>query len=283
MNLIDADCAALVRAFLRRTPRRPPQAARASRDPMFRRAGSSFDLKNIREYAASDDPRRIDWRLEGRTGRLYVKEFYEEERDGIALLADLSSSLEVYGADEVRRIAASLAWMLGALGLPSFLMAFADRPLRFLDRPRGGASPAPIRTFFDAEGLELGGGTDIAGAVTAARKATRYRRLVLISDFFDPAFKPSTSPFSRSFFIRLYRPFSDLDPGRGEVDLQDPESGRRVRLPWDALAERGYAERERERESEFGEAIRRGSFYRSTRPGEPRRGLYWDFLEALYD
>lgn len=279
-GLVDPEAAALVRAFGRRTPRRPPLSAQASRDPMFRRAGSSFDLKNIREYQSTDDPRRIEWKLEGRTDRLFVKEYYDEERDGAAVLVDLSASLGVYGAAEAKRVGATIAWMLGALGVPTSLEAFAGRTLRRLSRQRGGKSTAPIASFF--AGLEPEGRTDISAAVASARAASRYRRLVLVSDFFDRDWSPRSSPFARNCFVRLYRPFSDLRPGRAEVDVEDPETGRRLRLPWDAAAEAAYARREAELDAAFREAARRGAYYGILRPGEPRRTLYWSLLKALY-
>jgi uncharacterized protein (DUF58 family) len=293
---------------------------------MFRRSGSSFDLKSIREYQGSDDPRRIDWRLAARSGRLYVKEYFEEEREGAVILVDLSASMGVLGRTpgegdlEARRIAATVAWMLGALGLPTSLLAFAAKPLRRLDRPRGGLSRRPIESFFAAlatRGEESGGGsaegasasagpargldaasireaaasrqaaasrlgTDIGAALASARASCRYRRLVLISDFFDRTWKPAASPFSRNSFIRLYRPLDDLFTGALELDVRDPESGERLRLPWDRTAEIAYRERERELDGLLGEAARRGAFCAAALPGGDRPALYWDFLEALY-
>ena len=125
MSLVDPECPALAKAFLRRTPRRPPESRSGARDPLFKRTGSSFDLKCIREYGPSDDPRRIDWKLLGRSGRPFVKDFLEEDRDAVCVLLDFSSSIEVFGAAEAASAAASIAWLLGALGLPTSLWAFA--------------------------------------------------------------------------------------------------------------------------------------------------------------
>ena len=278
MLLIDPECASLVRAFLRRTQRRPPAEVSAARDPMFKRAGSSFDLKNIREYGPSDDPRRIDWKLMGRTDRLFVKDYYAEERDGVCLLVDLSGSMAVFGAEETRTIAASLAWMLGALGLPTSLWAFSDRIERRLDRPRGGASPAPVLAFF--RGLETGGRTALAASLSAVRKASRHRRAILVSDFLDPAFSPAASPFQRHFFIRLHRDIETLETGASELEVTDPETGRRLRTPWDRPAREAYRRREAALDGALSE--RRGAWYRKVAPGSDRVALYWSLLEALH-
>ena len=310
--LIAAEAPSLVRAFLGRKRSRPPRTSQA-RDPMFRRSGSSFDLKSIREYQAADDPRRIDWRLAARSGRLYVKEYYEEEREGAAILVDLSASMSVIGSleagtggtagaagdIEARRVGATIAWILGALGLPTSVMTFAERPLGRLERPRGGIAMRPVEAFFAeagtsgspapsrsalgaAPGRAQGSGTDIGSAIAYARASSRYRRLVVVSDFFDPGFKPVASPFSRNSFIRLYRPIDDFLSGALELDIRDPETGKRIRLPWDGPTEIAYRERERGLDGLLGEAAKRGAFCRTAMPGTDMEALYWDFLEALY-
>jgi uncharacterized protein (DUF58 family) len=247
---------------------------------MFRRAGSSFDLKNIREYLPSDDPRRIDWKLMGRADRLYVKEFYEEERDGVCLVVDVSGSIGVFGLEIARTLAASLSWTLAALGLPTSLWAFSDHVLRRMERPRGGASPAPVAAFF--RDLPTGGGTDLVGALAAAKKTSRFRRVLVVSDFLDPAFTPAACPFARSFFLRLHRDFEEMEPGTGEVELIDPETGARLRTPWDERAKSDYRSREEFLDAGFGEAVARGSWYRRIAPDSDRGSLYWRIIGALY-
>lgn len=278
MLLIDPECASLVRTFQRRTQRRPPAEVSAARDPMFKRAGSSFDLKNIREYGPGDDPRRIDWKLMGRTDRLFVKEYYAEERDGVCILVDLSGSMEIFGSEETLIIAASVAWMLGALGLPTSLWGFSEGIERRLDRPRGGASPGPVLAFFS--GLGMGGSTSLASSLTIVRKASRHRRVVVVSDFLDPAFRPAACPFARGFFLRLHRDFETLETGASEIDVVDPETGLRLRMPWDRLARTSYRQREAALDGSFTQS--RNSWYRKVEPGADRVALYWALLEALH-
>jgi uncharacterized protein (DUF58 family) len=281
VSLVDPECPAIARAFLRRTPRRPPSARCGGRNSLFKRAGSSFDLKCIREYCPTDDPRSIDWKLLGRCGRPYVKEFLEEDRDGVCVLADLSASIASFGAAEALKAAASIAWILGAIGLPTSLWAFSDKPLRRLERSRGDGAAAPILSFFD--GLEPGGRTDIGACLAAARAVSRARRAVIVSDFLDPRFDPKSSPFSRSFFIRLRSDFERLAEGLAEVTVVDPETGLSLRSPWDGPARAIYRERDRKLAASLGDAARRGSWAATLSPGEGRSGLYWAFLEALYD
>lgn len=168
--------------------------------------------------------------------------------------------------------------MLGALGLPTSLWAFSDRIERRLDRPRGGASPAPVLAFF--RGLETGGHTALAAALSVVRKASRHRRAILVSDFLDPTFSPAASPFQRHFFIRLHRDIETLETGASELEVTDPETGHRLRTPWDRPAREAYRRREAALDGVLSE--RRGAWYRKVAPGSDRVALYWSLLEALH-
>ncbi|HUX37513.1 MAG TPA: DUF58 domain-containing protein [Rectinemataceae bacterium] len=289
MNLVDPSCAGLVKAFLMRT-RRHPQGSRPSRDPMFRREGSSFDLRNIREYLPSDDPRRVDWRLEARTGRLYVKEYHEEERDGLVVLADLSSSLDALGEVPGARLeapladttAASVAWTLAALGEPVFLLAFASRPLRALERPRGGFGKPELDGFFGDIGREERDGTAIEAAARAARARSRYGRVVIVSDFLDPGFRPERLPFKKAFFLRLHRDFASAAGSAADVDVEDNESGRRLVIPWDGQARKSYLKQLTELEASLASPRGGRFFFQRISAREELPEALYALLEALH-
>lgn len=289
MSLVDPSCPGLVKAFQMRT-RRHPEGSRPSRDPMFRREGSSFDLRNIREYIPTDDPRRVDWRLEARTGRLFVKEYHEEERDGFVVLADLSSSLEALAeapgaAPELPladTTAASLAWILAALGEPVFLLAFAAKPLRAIERPRGGLGKRELDSFFGDIGPEERDGTAIEAAARAARSRSRYGRAVIVSDFLDSSFRPERLPFRRLFFFRLHRDFAAAAAGAADVDVEDNESGRRLVVPWDGQARKGYGQRLAALESQLASAKGGRAFFTRLEGREALPSALYAFLEALH-
>src|SRR4051794_2878731 len=60
--------------------------------------GSSVEFRQHRFYTPGDEPRRIDWRVLGRTDRPYVKEYDEETNLRAALLLDASGSMSYAGA-----------------------------------------------------------------------------------------------------------------------------------------------------------------------------------------
>ncbi|HUX41270.1 MAG TPA: DUF58 domain-containing protein [Rectinemataceae bacterium] len=293
MSLVDPCCAGLAKAFLMRT-RRHPAGSKPSRDPMFRREGSSFDLRNIREYYPTDDPRRVDWRLEARTGRLFVKEYYEEERDGVVVLVDLSLSLEAladaasrgagqdFAAKAAESTSASIAWTLGALGEPVFLLAFAARPLRALEKPRGGLGSRELDSFFQGIGPEERRGTAITQAARSARRRSRYGRAIIVSDFLDPNFDPDALPFRKLYFVRLHRDFRRLAGAATDIEVEDNESGRRLLLPWDGKERNNYEERLRELETSLAAGGRRRSFFASIGGQEDLPAALGALLEAFH-
>ena len=77
-----------------------------------RRAGSSIDFQDYREYQPGDDLRFIDWGIYARTDRLTVKLFREEVTPHLDLIIDGSRSMSLAGtpkANAVAHLAALLA------------------------------------------------------------------------------------------------------------------------------------------------------------------------------
>lgn len=62
--------------------------------------GVSTDFAEYRAYIPGDDVRRVDWRVYGRTDRLYVKEFEAETHADVVMLLDVSASMDWAGDDE---------------------------------------------------------------------------------------------------------------------------------------------------------------------------------------
>src|SRR5579871_6618823 len=75
------------------------------------RRGSSLEFSDFRHYALGDDFRFIDWGLYGRTDKLYVKLFKEEEDLLTYIFIDASASMGFPAADKKfeRAIATALA------------------------------------------------------------------------------------------------------------------------------------------------------------------------------
>jgi len=58
------------------------------------RRGQSAEFYDFRPYSPGDEPRRVDWKLFGRTDRLYVRRFRHDAELAVHLLLDRSSSTD---------------------------------------------------------------------------------------------------------------------------------------------------------------------------------------------
>src|SRR5438309_11118245 len=79
--------------------------------------GASIDFRQHRFYVPGDDPRRLDWRVLGRTDRPYIKEYDEETNLRCLILLDRSGSMAYRGAggskfDYAAKLAAALAYLM---------------------------------------------------------------------------------------------------------------------------------------------------------------------------
>ena len=91
--------------------------------------GVSAEFVTHREYVPGDDLKRLDWKLFGRSDRLYVKQYKQETNQACYILFDVSESM-AYGSGVItkleysRYIAAALSYLMiqqqDAVGLVLF-------------------------------------------------------------------------------------------------------------------------------------------------------------------
>lgn len=160
-----------------------------------KKTGAGVEFADHREYAAGDDFRFIDWNLYGRSDRLLVKLFQEEEDLSVHVLLDTSRSMGM-GADPGRtklaygkRLAAALAYVaLAGLDRVS-ISAFAGNVVERLPPTRGRSQMLRVLSFLRP--LKGDGKTDFKAAMRAFVARGERRGLVLvISDFYDSAGVP---------------------------------------------------------------------------------------------
>jgi uncharacterized protein (DUF58 family) len=214
------------------------------------RKGQSVEFSDYRAYGVGDDLRYVDWNIYGRTDRLHVKLFVDEEDLCLHLLVDASSSMN-FGQPSKLDYGARLAAALGFIGLVN-LERVGVGILR--EQVAEGWAPVRGRNQFMAlasflAGVQAGGGTSLNGGL--ANYAARGREpgiAVVISDFLDPAGYETglRALLERRFDIHVVHL---LDPGElnpefgGDLRLIDSETGevREVTIDGDAL--RAYRER----------------------------------------
>ncbi len=152
--------------------------------------GFSVEFAEHREYTAGDDPRHLDYRMLGRTDRLYVKQYEEETNMRVQILLDSSGSMGYSHQGKLSKLeygsylTAILAYLMtrqqDSVGLTTF-----DTQIR-LDMPAR-SSPRHFNEMMNQlEAVRPGRQTDIAE--TLHRLANRFKRrqlIVLISDLYD--------------------------------------------------------------------------------------------------
>lgn len=154
--------------------------------------GFSIEFAEHRDYAPGDDLRYVDWKVFGRTDKLYVKQYDDETNLVCQLVLDVSRSMSYRGPDSplskfeyAQSLAAALAWLVlqqqDAVGLVTF-----DQQVRASLRPSSHATHLqPILQVLEAATLE---GETRAGAVfhALAERWTRRSVVIVLSDLFEP-------------------------------------------------------------------------------------------------
>jgi uncharacterized protein (DUF58 family) len=218
------------------------------------RRGSSLEFSDYRHYSIGDDFRYIDWGLYGRTDKLYIKLFKEEEDLLTYVFLDASASMGFPAAD--RKFEAAVAT---TLAVAYVALAAGDRVMiRVL--AGAGTPPAPVFVYGRHRIVDLGrhlanlrpgGEVDLAPAL--AREMVSIRRagkVFLISDFLMllKSVERGLSLFTASSMdVSAVQIFGarELDGQglAGDVEVVDAENGERVRVSL------GNRERERYRQT----------------------------------
>lgn len=153
--------------------------------------GFSVEFAEHREYAPGDDPRYLDWKVFGKSDRLYVKQYEEETNLVVTLCLDISSSMRYeplsggmtkfdYGAT----IAATLAYLVVNQSDAAGLVLFDDVVRDVL--PAASRS-VHLHRILDHLGTTAGGPrTDLGKTLgEVAEKLRRKGLVVVISDLLD--------------------------------------------------------------------------------------------------
>ncbi len=203
--------------------------------------GSSAEFAEYREYSAGDDVSHLDWRVYGRTRRLFLRQYEEETDMVIYLLVDTSASMSYAGAKRqskfllAAKIAAALAYLMLHQGDKASLTLFADTITRFL--PPGGTRSHLHNLVTELERVKPASTTGMAYALTECASLFRKRgRIVILSDFFTdlPAFFDALGQFMHRHFDLLLLHVVDPDeldlPPVSVAKFEDLETRERVQV-----------------------------------------------------
>lgn len=153
--------------------------------------GFSVEFAEHREYVPGDDLRYVDWKVFGKSDRIYLKQYDEETNFVCHLLVDTSESM-TYKSDGAtfskleyaQIVAAALAYLIihqqDAVGLATF-----DRAVSQFLRP--GSTAAQLKQLCSMLEQSPRAGESSIGPIfhDLAERIKRRGLVVILSDFFD--------------------------------------------------------------------------------------------------
>jgi uncharacterized protein (DUF58 family) len=201
--------------------------------------GYSAEFSQYRHYRSGDDLKYIDWKLFARTDRLYTKQFRETTNLQCAIALDASASMNYASRGGVskfqyaRLLTASLAHLVSRQGDAVGLVIYADGLKHYLPS-RGG--PSHLRSLLLTLGRTEPMGTTAAGAALSRLLDLFQRRglLIVVSDLYDEdatvdrALKRAAHTGHEVIVFHVLTRDEVEWPFRGDVEIEDAETGERV-------------------------------------------------------
>src|SRR5947208_2245093 len=237
--------------------------------------GASIEFRQHRFYVPGDEPRRLDWRVFGRTDRPYVREYDEETNLRGLIMLDRSGSMAFGGArglstssertrenkfEYASRLAAALSYLMLAQTESVGLAIFGEKIDTFL--PPHSGSGQLSRVIDLLERAVPRGRSDPGRAMQdSADRLERRGLVIVISDFFAPI-ESLKRGFARVMHdrheviaVRVLDPAEIDFPFKGWARFRGFE-GERSQLCEAALVKKTYLENFRRHNSELQAACR---------------------------
>ncbi|MFA6029272.1 MAG: DUF58 domain-containing protein [Elusimicrobiota bacterium] len=205
--------------------------------------GRGMEFSQVREYAAGDDVRDIDWNVSARFSRPFVRQYQEERELTLMVACDLSGSQFFGSARKLKReVAAELCAVLAFSALKNNdkvgLFLFTDGKELYIPPRKGRAHVLKIIRdvlVFEPERR----GTAVGGSLDTLNRVLRRRSiLMLVSDFRDVGFEQSLRRAARKHDVIPVLVSDEREDVLPEIpawlDLEDPETGERVSVRPDA-------------------------------------------------
>lgn len=196
--------------------------------------GKGMSFKEVREYAAGDDIRFIDWNVSARFGHPFSKLFEEERELTVMLLVDISPSGEfgtVYSSkrEVMTEIAAVLTFSAVNNGDKVGVIFYSDKVEAYIP-PKKGKQHALyiVRQLLSKQPKSRG--TKLEPALQYFNNVTRQKSIsFILSDFLDASYEDALRVSGKKhdiIGIRLYDKMDMQLPNAGMMLLEDLETGK---------------------------------------------------------
>ncbi len=197
--------------------------------------GGGIEFSEVREYAAGDDARRVDWNVSARYNDLFVKEFVEEKELNVYVVMDMSASND-FGFVKSKKelgfeITASLMFSALKNNDRVGLGLFTDSLEKFVPAKKGKKHMMEILKKL-LEYTPKSTQTDIFRSLSELQKNLKRRSVVfVVSDFMSDSFVKPLRYLKLKHQVILVN-ISDIReteiPQIGHVYLEDAESGEQI-------------------------------------------------------
>ena len=219
--------------------------------------GSSVEFAEYRSYQLGDDPRRVDWRLFGRTERLHIRQYEEETQLRIFLVLDASASMDYSSRPQAMTKLGFARIMVAGLGAlarrqgDAFGLGLAGPDLTDFLRAR--SSLTHWKAFIGRLAAVIPAGpTDLAKVLESLAEVIPKRAMIFIaSDFYEEPDRLCAALQRLRYDHHEVIGLQVLDPFELDFDLDhagtfvDAETGRRLKLDSPAARD-GYLKRFRQ-------------------------------------
>ena len=153
------------------------------------RRGFSVEFNDYRHYQRGDDLRHVDWKLYGRTDKLFIKQYEDETNVRATIVLDTSASM-AFGSESGNKLtygitlASALAYFVTRQRDAVGLVTFDDRVLEFL--PPKSRQPHLMQILRTLSAVTPGATTDAAKPLSDLAATLNKRSMIIfISDLLD--------------------------------------------------------------------------------------------------
>ncbi len=200
--------------------------------------GIGFELNQIREYQHGDDIRFIDWKGSARSGKMLIKECFEEQSRTIVVIID-GSATEFYGSQEhlkfsVMAQAASALALAGVLHKDRVSLVVATDQRNFIIPAKTGrkAVYAMIEKLFETKQSQQ---RPVVKNVfkSLVEKFKKDALVFILSDFIDQSWEQEIKKVSRLFDIVAIRCLDKNETSSflfGPLAVADMDGGTSIQL-----------------------------------------------------
>ncbi len=195
--------------------------------------GKGMSFKEVREYAAGDDIRFIDWNVSARFGHPYSKVFEEERELTVMLVVDISPS-SGFGTtyarkrDVIAELGAVLSFSAVNNGDKVGVIFYSDKVEAYIP-PKKGRQHALyiVRELLSKE--PKGSGTQLTIALRYFNNTTRQRSIAFVlSDFLDANYTDALRVAGKKHDLIGIKIYDKMDmelPDAGLLQVKDTETG----------------------------------------------------------